>query len=270
MTWNPLALATALQTVPEQNIDVTNSESALIIKMNDYGDLQINILFTSRQMIIETFICPVSSISNPDEFNTFLLRNQKMMPLSSVGISSVQQEEYYIVFGALSLKSSLEDILLEITSLVDNALDLAEITGVMAVATLAAYVLWLFRLPESNIIMIYILGILLSSYIANKKIYALYSSLISVFAFNFFFTEPYFSLKAYDKGYPTTFVMLFLVGLFTATLTRRLKQQSRESAKKAYRITCKGILIMLENKDGKCVLGGGVYTYNLRIGEGAN
>ena len=72
MTWNPLALATALQTVPEQNIDVTNSESALIIKMNDYGDLQINILFTSRQMIIETFICPVSSISNPDEFNTFL------------------------------------------------------------------------------------------------------------------------------------------------------------------------------------------------------
>ncbi|HFO3857501.1 TPA: DUF2170 domain-containing protein, partial [Escherichia coli] len=25
MTWNPLALATALQTVHEQNIDVTNS-----------------------------------------------------------------------------------------------------------------------------------------------------------------------------------------------------------------------------------------------------
>lgn len=44
MTWNPLALATALQTLPEQNIDVTNSENALIIKMNDYGDLQINIL----------------------------------------------------------------------------------------------------------------------------------------------------------------------------------------------------------------------------------
>lgn len=48
-------------------------------------------------MIIETFICPVSCISNPDEFNTFLLRNQKIMPLSSVGISSVEQEEYYIV-----------------------------------------------------------------------------------------------------------------------------------------------------------------------------
>ena len=65
MTWNPLALATALQTVPEQNIDVTNSESVLIIKMNDYGDLQINILFTSRQMIIETFILSLIHISEP-------------------------------------------------------------------------------------------------------------------------------------------------------------------------------------------------------------
>lgn len=41
MTWNPLALATALQTVPEQNIDVTNSENALIIKMGDAANLLI-------------------------------------------------------------------------------------------------------------------------------------------------------------------------------------------------------------------------------------
>lgn len=123
-----MALATALQTVPKQNINVTNSKNALIIKINNYGDLQINILFTSRQIIIKTFICPVSSISNPNKFNTFLLKNQKIMPLSSVKISSVQQKKYYIVFKALSLKSSLKNILLKITSLVNNALNLAKIT----------------------------------------------------------------------------------------------------------------------------------------------
>ncbi len=32
MTWNPLALATALQTVTEKNIDVKNGENALIIQ----------------------------------------------------------------------------------------------------------------------------------------------------------------------------------------------------------------------------------------------
>ena len=47
---------------------------------------------------------------------------------------------------------------------------------------------------------------------------------------------------AYDKGYPTTFVMLFVVGFFTASLTRKLKQQNRESAKKQYRTE-----ILLEN-----------------------
>ena len=128
MTWNPLALSTALQTVPEQNIDVTNGENALIIKMNDYGDLPLSVLFTSRQIIIETIICPVSSIHQQDEFNVFLLRNQKLLPLSSVGISRVQHDEYYVAFGALSLNSSLDDVVLEMTTLADNALDLAEIT----------------------------------------------------------------------------------------------------------------------------------------------
>ncbi|MNI85258.1 hypothetical protein D3C73_1422340 [compost metagenome] len=100
----------------------------MIIKMNDYGDLLLSILFTSRQMIIETVICPVNNIQHQDAFNLFLLRNQKLLPLSSVGISRVRQDEYYVAFGALSLNSTLEDVVLEMTTLVDNALDLAEIT----------------------------------------------------------------------------------------------------------------------------------------------
>ncbi|MBS6489642.1 YjfI family protein [Citrobacter freundii] len=128
MAWTPQLLAEAVQTLPELNIDIDYSEQSLIIKMNDYGDLSLGILFTSRQIIIETVICPVSSINQQNEFNIFLLRNQKLLPLSSVGISRVQQDEYYIAFGALSLNSSLDDVVLEMTTLADNALDLAEIT----------------------------------------------------------------------------------------------------------------------------------------------
>lgn len=128
MAWTPQLLAEALQTRPELNIDIEYDEQSLIVKMNDYGDLPLNIVFTSRQIIIETVICPVSSIHQQDEFNIFLLRNQKLLPLSSVGISHVQQDEYYVAFGALSLNSSLNDVLLEMTTLADNALDLAEIT----------------------------------------------------------------------------------------------------------------------------------------------
>ncbi|RNL68693.1 DUF2170 family protein [Citrobacter sp. MH181794] len=128
MAWTPQLLAEAIQTLPELNIDIEYNEQSLIIKMNDYGDLSLGILFTSRQIIIETVICLVSSINQQNEFNIFLLRNQKLLPLSSVGISRVQQDEYYIAFGALSLNSSLDDVVLEMTTLADNALDLAEIT----------------------------------------------------------------------------------------------------------------------------------------------
>lgn len=120
--------------------------------------------------------------------------------------------------------------------------EFAEINVILILTTIAAYILQRFHLPESNIIMVYILGVLISSYISDNKIYAVYSSLFSVLAFNFFFTEPYFSLKAYDKGYPTTFIMLFIVGLFTASQTRKLKLQNKESVKKAYRTE-----ILLEN-----------------------
>lgn len=127
MSWTPQTLSDALQNVVSLNIESLNNKNSLIIKMNDYGDLQLSLLFTCRQLIIETLICPVSCIHNQTEFNVFLLRNQKILPLSSVGISVVKEEEYYVVFGALSLNSSLEDVALEITTLVENALDLAEI-----------------------------------------------------------------------------------------------------------------------------------------------
>lgn len=128
MAWIPQVLTKALTNFHGLNIDIISNEQSLIIKMNDYGDLLLSILFTSRQMIIETVICPVNNIQHQDAFNLFLLRNQKLLPLSSVGISRVRQDEYYVAFGALSLNSTLEDVVLEMTTLVDNALDLAEIT----------------------------------------------------------------------------------------------------------------------------------------------
>lgn len=128
MAWTPQVLTKALTNFHGLNIDIISNEQSLIIKMNDYGDLLLSILFTSRQMIIETVIFPVNNIQHQDAFNLFLLRNQKLLPLSSVGISRVRQDEYYVAFGALSLNSTLEDVVLEMTTLVDNALDLAEIT----------------------------------------------------------------------------------------------------------------------------------------------
>ena len=54
----------------------------------------------------------------------------------------------------------------------------AAITVVMILTTMVALVLQKWNLPESNIIMVYILGVLLSSYISDNKLFAVYSSML--------------------------------------------------------------------------------------------
>lgn len=127
MGWIPRALASALQQAAELNVKIDYNNHSFIIIMNDYGNLRLNVLFTSRQIIIETIICPLSAIQRQDLFNAFILRHQKLLPLSSVAISRLKNDEYYVAFGALSLNSSLEDVVLEIATLAANALNLAEL-----------------------------------------------------------------------------------------------------------------------------------------------
>ena len=88
---------------------------------------------------------------------------------------------------------------------------------------------------DANIIMVYILGVLLTSIATSHQIYSLISSIASVFIFSFLFTVPRFSLIAYDTGYLVTFVIMFLTAYITGTLALRYKAQARQSAKIAHR-----------------------------------
>lgn len=88
---------------------------------------------------------------------------------------------------------------------------------------------------ESNIIMVYVLGVLITSVVTTHQIYSLVSSILSVLAFNFLFIEPQFTFRAYDQGYPITFVVMFLVALLTGTFAIQLKNSVKQSAQAAYR-----------------------------------
>ena len=88
---------------------------------------------------------------------------------------------------------------------------------------------------EANIIMAYILGVLITSLVTMHPGYSIISSIASVVIFNYLFTEPRYTLHAYDAGYPVTFVIMFLAAYITGTLTVRLKNHARQSAEAAYR-----------------------------------
>lgn len=113
--------------------------------------------------------------------------------------------------------------------------DAAKSVGILVGCTLLG--LWFYSLNFgiANIIMVYILGVLLNAIVTSGRFYSAISSILSVVIFNYFFTEPRFSLQATDPGYPVTFLVMLLAALITTTLTKRIKEQARQSAQKAYR-----------------------------------
>lgn len=88
---------------------------------------------------------------------------------------------------------------------------------------------------EANIITLYIFGVLIISVITEGRIYSVVSSVVSVLVFNFLFTVPRFTLRAYDKGYPVTFLVMFLATFMTGSLAAKLKNHAQQSAQAAYR-----------------------------------
>lgn len=87
---------------------------------------------------------------------------------------------------------------------------------------------------ESNIMTIYILGVLLTAVRTSGCFYGGAASLLSVAAFNFFFTEPRFSFQAYDPSYPVTFLIMLFSSMIANSLATRIKEQARLAAQKSY------------------------------------
>lgn len=106
---------------------------------------------------------------------------------------------------------------------------------VMIVSSLIGLLFAHFGFNEANIIMVYVLGVLVTSVLIHNRFFNVFSSLLSVLAFNFLFTEPLFSLKAYGTGYPFTFFFMFISSFLTSTLALKLKEHAKKSALVAYR-----------------------------------
>ena len=108
--------------------------------------------------------------------------------------------------------------------------------GILIAATLVGLLFSGLKIPEAHIIAVYILGVLIISIITSSWMYSFLASVISVLAFNFLFTIPRFTLRAYDPSYPVTFGIMFLVALITGSLASRMKEYARESAQAAMQI----------------------------------
>ncbi len=113
-----------------------------------------------------------------------------------------------------------------------------EIGITLAILILSTAIGFLFRsfgFTQANTITIYILGVLLIGLFTRNYLCSGISSVASVLLFNFFFTEPRLSFRAYESGYPVTFVIMFTAALITGTLANRLAGNAKQSSQAAWR-----------------------------------
>ncbi|MEF9945496.1 MAG: sensor histidine kinase KdpD [Lachnospiraceae bacterium] len=113
--------------------------------------------------------------------------------------------------------------------------DVCKSLGILVIATLIGMLFFKLGFSEANIIMVYILGVLVTSILTTGRFYSMASSLLSVLIFNFFFTVPIYTFNAYDSGYPITFLIMFASAFITSSLTVKIKQHAKQSAETAYR-----------------------------------
>ena len=102
------------------------SEPVLQITMNEFGDLPIYLSVGSEQIVVSALLWPVDEQANQAAFNVFLLKAQKLVPLSNFGITTVADRDYYEIFGELSCKTTLQTVVIELRMLADNAIRAAD------------------------------------------------------------------------------------------------------------------------------------------------
>ena len=106
--------------------------------------------------------------------------------------------------------------------------------GILLLCTLGGALFSHWGFANSNVIMLYILGVLGIAMVTTGRSYSVAASVLSVLIFNFFFTHPYFTFMS-DPSYIATFGVMFVVAFLGSSLTTRMKRQARLNAEKAYR-----------------------------------
>ena len=141
---------------------------------------------------------------------------------------------YIIPDGATDIKYS-EKPYTFLRSLIPFPKDLFVTFAILLVTTLINLLFYRLNFTDSNIIPVYILGVLLTSLLTRGYICGVVSSFLSVTLFNYLFTEPRYTFHAYDSKYTVTFAIMLAASVITGTLASKLKSQAKLSAQAAFR-----------------------------------
>ena len=143
--------------------------------------------------------------------------------------------EIHIIPDADLVRHTRRRPMLAIAPTVPTLRELVLTLVIQAAATIIGFLFFRLHYTDANIITIYLLGVLLTSVSTSGYTCGLLASILSVFLFNYFLTEPRLTLVAYGKDYPVTFAVMLGASILAGTLAAKLKAHAELSARDAYR-----------------------------------
>ena len=116
MSWS---LETLKELAQKQPSWVVEAEGDVVNVSNDEG-VDAFIYVGNQQIVVETPLFPAASVTDQAALNDLILHSHHLLPLTSICISPIAGEDYYLAFGALSVDSKESVIVEEIETLLDN------------------------------------------------------------------------------------------------------------------------------------------------------
>jgi len=107
---------------------------------------------------------------------------------------------------------------------------------ILGIATFLSYLFQFLNFQEATIIIIYMLAVIIISQLTSTYIYGLAASLISVLAFNFFFTHPLYTFRISQPDYLFTFFVMFVASFLSSSLTSKLKNEKQVSQERTKQV----------------------------------
>lgn len=124
------------------------------------------------------------------------------------------------------------------------AIELVACAILLAIATFVGFQIDKLNLGESNLVMSYMLAVILTAGFSRYWMTGVASSQGAVLLYNFFFTEPRFTMQA-TAYYPFTFLAMLVCALTVSSLAAQLKNQARMSREESKKLQ---VLIAFSNK----------------------
>lgn len=116
MAWDISQLLSILK--EKEDYVVTLEQDCLLIANSDGLDAWLAI--SGEQIIIESVLFSSAQVKDRSALDREILSTHMLFPLTTVGISIIDDHEYYVAFGALSSQSKQESIEIEIATLFQN------------------------------------------------------------------------------------------------------------------------------------------------------